>query len=135
VDELTFVVQREVAERLRARPGTSEYGPISVTTQMLATVQIDRVLKPAVFHPPPKVDSALVQVRRDDRVGSSARDFARFVRKLFASRRKTIRKALSQMNFGDFQLGELGIDERVRAEMLAPEVIHDLFRKLSGLRA
>ncbi|HLL89931.1 MAG TPA: rRNA adenine dimethyltransferase family protein, partial [Tepidisphaeraceae bacterium] len=60
VSVLAFTVQKEVADRLRAPGGHDAYGPLSVTAQMLADVEVLRTLPPQAFWPPPKIDSALV---------------------------------------------------------------------------
>src|SRR5262249_14714792 len=88
VAALAFTVQKEVADRLRADAGSDAYGPLSVIAQMLARVEVLRTLPPQVFWPAPKVDSALVRMTSDDRLGADARAFSRFVHAVFSSRRK-----------------------------------------------
>ena len=73
VELLAFTVQKEVADRLRATAGTDAYGPLTVTVQLLATVEVPRTLPPQAFWPAPMVESALVRLRRDDRLGGRAR--------------------------------------------------------------
>src|SRR5207248_5469205 len=67
VDLLGFTVQKEVADRLRAPAGDDAYGPLTVMVQMLARVEVLRTLPPQAFWPQPKIDSALVRLRRHDR--------------------------------------------------------------------
>jgi len=91
---LTF--QREFAERMVAKPGTSAYGRLSVSAQHYAAVEIVETIPPAAFAPPPRVDSAVVRaVPRDPdyAVGDEA-FFLRFVKALFTQRRKTVRNAI-----------------------------------------
>jgi 16S rRNA (adenine1518-N6/adenine1519-N6)-dimethyltransferase len=91
-----FLVQREVAERLAAAPGTHEWGILSVLLQREAEVSIERIVRPGAFLPPPKVDSAvLVALFRPpaDEVSDAAR-FRRLVKAGFAQRRKTLANAL-----------------------------------------
>ena len=131
VELLAFTVQKEVAERLRAAAGTEAYGALSVMTQLLAKVEILRTLPPSAFWPAPKIDSALVRLTRDDRLGSSARDFSLFLQTLFSARRKTLRKSLSQIHEKTGELlKQLGIDGNVRAETLSPQQLHLLFSTL-----
>jgi 16S rRNA (adenine1518-N6/adenine1519-N6)-dimethyltransferase len=96
VSRAVFLVQREVAERLAARPGTAEWGILSVLLQREADVSIERIVPPGAFLPPPKVDSAVLcaifRPATDD-VRDAAR-FRRLVKAGFAQRRKTLRNAL-----------------------------------------
>jgi 16S rRNA (adenine1518-N6/adenine1519-N6)-dimethyltransferase len=119
---LAFTVQKEVADRLRAAPGTDAYGALSVMTQLLAKVDILRTLPPSAFWPAPKIKSALVRLIRQDRLGPGAREFSAFLKKLFSSRRKTLRRSLSEIHDDPAKLLEdLGIDPSARAEDLSPE--------------
>lgn len=126
---LVFTVQREVADRLRARAGEEAYGPISVTCQMLSRVEVLRTLPPQAFWPAPKVDSALVRLTREDRLGGEGRAFGAFVQKLFGSRRKMMRRALVEWTREpEVVLGGLGIDPASRCEVLTPEQLWEVFR-------
>jgi 16S rRNA (adenine1518-N6/adenine1519-N6)-dimethyltransferase len=128
VETLTFTVQKEVADRLRAPGGSDAYGPISVMAQMLARVEVLRTLPPQAFWPAPKIDSALVRLTREDRLGEQANPFGRFVHQLFSARRKTLRKAMTQAGFdAAAALSKTAIDGQRRPEELTPEQIHALF--------
>jgi 16S rRNA (adenine1518-N6/adenine1519-N6)-dimethyltransferase len=130
VSLLAFTVQKEVADRLRAPGGHDAYGPLSVMAQMLADVEVLRTLGPQAFWPPPKIDSALVRMVRRDRLGARANPFSRFVQQVFAARRKTLRKALSQMELpADELLASQGIDPKLRPEELTPEQVWGLFER------
>jgi 16S rRNA (adenine1518-N6/adenine1519-N6)-dimethyltransferase len=126
---LAFTVQKEVADRLRAPAGSDDYGPLSVIAQMLAKVEVLRTLPPQAFWPAPKVESALVRLRRDDRLGARARPFGAFVHQVFSYRRKTLRKALTQAGYVDAEklLAGGGIDGTVRPETLPPDAFRRLF--------
>jgi len=133
VARLAFTVQREVAMRLRAAPGTEEYGALSVVVQMLARVRVLRTLPPQAFWPAPAVESALVRIDRQDRLGESAGAFSRFVAGLFSSRRKTLRKGLELMGYdAQAMLSAAGIDGRLRPEHLAPEELWRLFSQVAA---
>jgi 16S rRNA (adenine1518-N6/adenine1519-N6)-dimethyltransferase len=96
VSRAVFLVQREVAERLAARPGTHAWGILSVLLQREAEVSIERIVPPGAFLPPPKVDSAVVCALfrpPADAVADPAR-FRRLVKAGFAQRRKTLGNAL-----------------------------------------
>jgi len=128
VDLLAFTVQKEVALRIRATPGTPEYGPLSAMAQMLAKVELLRTLPPQAFWPAPKIESGLVRLTRDDRLGHRSEAFSRFVHKLFSFRRKTLRRALSQSDLdAESLLSATGFDPQSRAEQLSPEDLLRLF--------
>lgn len=132
VELLAFTVQKEVAMRLRAVPDSDEYGPLSVMVQSLADVQVLRSLPPTVFWPAPKVESSLVRLRRHDLLGERATVFSRFVHRLFAARRKTLRKALKLMECSDESIPiDAGIDPQGRPETLSPEQFRILFSHYS----
>jgi 16S rRNA (adenine1518-N6/adenine1519-N6)-dimethyltransferase len=91
------MLQREVAERLEARPGSKDYGVLSISVQLYADVRRVLSLPPGAFRPAPKVHSAVVRLTfrppplspRDERV------FEAMVRSMFTQRRKTLANALS----------------------------------------
>jgi len=86
-------VQKEVAERMTARPGCGEYGTLSIFLRATGDVRRIRVLKPSVFWPQPQVDSAMVAFVRDEAKASIIQDFVLFsevVRLLMGHRRKTL---------------------------------------------
>jgi 16S rRNA (adenine1518-N6/adenine1519-N6)-dimethyltransferase len=94
--DATVMLQREVADRLAARPGSKEYGVLSVLIQLSADVERLLVLPAGAFRPPPKVQSALVRLRfhppqPQPRSGST---FAALVQAVFTRRRKTLGNAL-----------------------------------------
>lgn len=92
-----FLIQKEVADRLAAAPGTRDYGYLSVATQLFASVRVLFEVKPSAFHPPPKVDSAVayLQPRLDAPRAEEAKGLLRFVGQCFRQKRKTIRNNLS----------------------------------------
>lgn len=95
---LVMMVQKEVAERLVAAPGSKAYGAISVAVQYRAQVSIEMTIAPGAFYPPPKVTSAVLLLQRYERRPHQAQDdvfFAKTVRQAFAQRRKTLRNSLS----------------------------------------
>ena len=108
---LTLTVQKEVAERLAARPATKEYGAITVAVQAVADVEIKRILPRELFYPVPNVDSAVVTVtfrHKYDIEDPSL--FRKTVRAAFAMRRKTLCNCLS---------AGFGIDKSIAAELLS----------------
>lgn len=126
---LAFTVQKEVALRFHAGHGSDDYGPLSVMAQMLARTEVLRTLGPQAFWPAPKIESALVRLRRDDRLGSLARPFGGFVHSLFSFRRKTLRRALAQAGYdADMVLKKTSTDGTKRAEEFSPGELFGLFR-------
>ncbi len=121
VRTLAFTVQKEVADRLRAAAGGEAYGPLTVMVQLMAKVEVLRNLPPQAFWPAPKIDSSLVRLTRDDRLGNLARPFGRFVHTLFSFRRKTLRRALSHGGYdADAALAATGFDGQLRPETFTP---------------
>ena len=133
VSTLTFTVQKEVAERLRAKAGEEAYGPLSVIAQMLSRVEILRTLPPQAFWPAPKIDSSLVRMIREDQLGEQARAFSTFVHQIFSFRRKTLRKSLTQSGFDAVVMLEQlkwngpTLDGQQRPETVTPQQMFQLF--------
>lgn len=122
VTSMLVMVQREVGERLAAGPGTKAYGIPSVKVGFWATARLVGMVGPEVFHPQPRVTSALVQItRRDHPVAAVDPDLLfDLVRAGFGQRRKTLRRALvGRIEESDFD--EAGIEGRQRAEELDVE--------------
>ena len=138
-----FLVQREVAERVIASPGSGEYGALSVNVQAIASARIIRHVPPGAFKPPPKVDSAVLKVvpRGDPLVSLDEIDpFRRFVQAVFGMRRKQIANVLrSATPLSTDQaatvLNTLEIDPRARPETLSPADFVSLFREAGRIRS
>jgi 16S rRNA (adenine1518-N6/adenine1519-N6)-dimethyltransferase len=119
----TVMVQREVADRLRARPGSRVYGAPSVLVQLACEVELLRAVDRAVFRPRPRVYSALLRLTR--RAAAARPTVAAFVRHAFAHRRKPVASSL-ELAGGPSRgavreaLSALGLDGDVRAEALEP---------------
>jgi len=126
-----FLVQKEVAARLIAGPGTRDYGYLSIHTQLFADVERLFDVPPSAFRPPPKVDSTLVRLRPRARatelqIGDTAR-FLAFAGLCFRQKRKTIRNNLAGA-FGRAML-DAWPEAGQRAEQLTMEQIADLYRR------
>ncbi len=94
-----FLIQKEVADRLAARPGSRDYGYLTVATQALCTVEKLFVVKPSSFRPPPKVDSAVVRLTpRPAPLVPDYPAFLRFASACFRQKRKTLRNNLNRAN-------------------------------------
>lgn len=94
--DATLMLQKEVADRVLAVPGTGDYGGLAIQVALLADVERVLTLPPGAFRPPPKVTSAVVRMRfRPPRVDvGSIETFERLVRGIFLQRRKTLANAL-----------------------------------------
>jgi 16S rRNA (adenine1518-N6/adenine1519-N6)-dimethyltransferase len=141
---LTVTIQKELADRLMAVPGTKDYGSLSVWVQSLCDVELIRVMSPQVFWPRPRVDSAIVHlVHREERRATipDLDYFLQFVRAMFFHRRKFMRSvAVSAFQRWldkpqvDQVLQSLGHGPEVRTEQLTIAQLHDLceaFRKVA----
>ena len=125
------MIQWELAERLMAAPSTKDYGALAVLVQSLATVELVRKVPPTVFHPRPKVESAIIMIKPDPAKRAHVGDVRRlrnFLRDVYVHRRKNLRGALSTMPSGklekgdvDERLARIGIDGAGRAEALGLE--------------
>jgi 16S rRNA (adenine1518-N6/adenine1519-N6)-dimethyltransferase len=128
VEHMVVMVQWEIAERLRAVPGTKDYNALSVLVQSVADVETVRKVLPSNFYPRPKVDSAIVLIKPNAEKRAKVGDvlaFRTFLRDLYVHRRKNLRQALSGWPTGakdkavvDAKLAELGIDGKLRSEAL-----------------
>ena len=119
----TVMVQREIADRLRAAPRSKAYGAPSVLAQLTGPVTMVRKVSRTVFRPPPRVDSAIISIERDG-PGPDARVRA-LVRAAFSHRRKALPRSLDMAVPGLLEpareaLERLGIGTGVRAEELSP---------------
>lgn len=101
IPEVVGMLQKEVAERLAAPPGSKTYGILSVLLQAWYDVEYLFSVPPAVFYPPPKVDSGVIRVKRNTRtsLGCDEKVFTRVVKAGFGQRRKTLRNALGGIQF------------------------------------
>jgi 16S rRNA (adenine1518-N6/adenine1519-N6)-dimethyltransferase len=131
----TVMVQKEIADRLRAGPGSRTYGSPSVQAQLACEVELVRKVDPAVFKPRPRVDSAILRLRRTGPVADPAT--RALIRAAFAHRRKSLARSLEHGEKGSLAaaraaLAELGLAEDSRAEALSPEQFAALSAKLQA---
>ncbi|MBD3658076.1 MULTISPECIES: 16S rRNA (adenine(1518)-N(6)/adenine(1519)-N(6))-dimethyltransferase RsmA [Marinobacter] len=121
VQDMHFMLQKEVVQRLAAMPGDNNYGRLGIMAQYFCRVQPLFEVGPGAFRPAPKVDSAIVRLVPHQTLPHPARDLATLqavVRTAFNARRKTLRKALAGMVSVE-QLQSLGIDDNLRPENLS----------------
>lgn len=137
---MTVTIQKEVGDRLLARPSTHDYSALSVFVQALCDIEQIRVLPPSVFWPKPKVDSAVIKIVPNSAKHSKIPDvpqFQGFIRGAFAHRRKMLRGVLLGQRPAEFEkqrlestLKHLDISATARAEEVSVEQWIGLFNAL-----
>jgi 16S rRNA (adenine1518-N6/adenine1519-N6)-dimethyltransferase len=129
---LTLMFQKEVAERLVARPGTDAYGRLSVAAQWRTRPRIAMTVNRSAFVPPPKVTSAVVHiVPIEQPKGVNPKVMERLTEAAFGQRRKMLRSSLKRLAGALDAAESLGIDTQRRAETLRVEEWVSLARALS----
>lgn len=141
VARAVVMLQKEMAERLLARPGTSQYGALGVLIGTWATVRKVIVARAGAFHPPPRVDSMVVEMVPRPQPAAAIDDEARYARLVhagFGHRRKTLRNALRSSWDADAverAFADAGIEDDRRAETLTIEEFARLANALPDARA
>ena len=130
---MTVTIQKELAERITARPGDKDYGALSLWIQSQCRVEVLRILPPEAFWPRPKISSAFIQLTLDDDRRGRIPDrkfFHEFLRAIFLHRRKFLRSQLLHAANGkldkpqvDAILDDLGLPPSIRAERLDVETM------------
>lgn len=115
---MVLMFQKEVGQKLMGRPGTKEYGPLSVLAQLCAKLTRLAVLGPGSFRPSPKVDSVVLQFDpKDDAPDLETRKrLLALLHRAFAHRRKTLSNTL-----GAEGVASAGLDPSLRPEALSPD--------------
>jgi 16S rRNA (adenine1518-N6/adenine1519-N6)-dimethyltransferase len=131
LEHIVVMIQKEVADRIAAKPGSKEYGSLSVAAQFFAEAEVAMVVPASVFIPKPNVDSAVIKLTIRDEPPVRVEDedlFFRVVRACFAQRRKTLVNNLMSNLFAKDKkerviqmLEKLGIDPSRRGETLSME--------------
>jgi 16S rRNA (adenine1518-N6/adenine1519-N6)-dimethyltransferase len=137
-DLLVIMVQREVADRIAAKPGSRDYGLLSATAQLYTRVENLFTLPPGAFAPPPKVHSSVLRMQvapRFEELGVQPREFIEFLKLAFGMKRKTLVNNLKK-RYGEEQiktaLKDAGVRVDVRAEALPLEKSAAVFRELTS---
>jgi 16S rRNA (adenine1518-N6/adenine1519-N6)-dimethyltransferase len=138
--ELAVVmVQREVAERVTASPGSRDYGVLTVTAQMYGSAQPLFTLPPSAFSPPPEVHSTVFRWRfapRFNELGVDEAPFLGFVKQAFAQKRKTLANNLRAVGHESelvaSALDGAGVAAQARAEALRIETLAEVWKRLSN---
>jgi 16S rRNA (adenine1518-N6/adenine1519-N6)-dimethyltransferase len=135
-ESIVIMVQKEVADRIAAAPGTSDYGMLSATAQIYARVENLFTLPPAAFVPPPKVYSSVLRLTIDpqqEKLGVTGDGFIDFLRLSFGQKRKTLWNNLKEKYDGPElkrALAEAKVKATARAEELSLEESTAVYRAL-----
>jgi 16S rRNA (adenine1518-N6/adenine1519-N6)-dimethyltransferase len=122
IEDMHFMLQKEVVDRMAAAPGSKVYGRLSVMLQLACRVEPLFTVPPGAFRPPPKVDSAVVRLRplaAHEHHDASPLHVHAIVKAAFAQRRKTLANGLKTL-LDSSAIAHAGIDPTARAETLAP---------------
>jgi 16S rRNA (adenine1518-N6/adenine1519-N6)-dimethyltransferase len=137
LDAAVIMVQREVAQRVAAQPGSREYGLLSATMQMFARVEDLFTLPPQSFSPAPTVHSTVLRLTMQPRyaeLGVERKPFEDFLRKIFAQKRKTLSRNLRNAGFDADRIAaamaEAGLETNIRAEACSLGATAALYRAL-----
>lgn len=132
VNHMTLMVQKEIGDRLSAKPGTKDYNALSIQIQYYFDVSIAMRVSKESFHPRPQVESIVVNLKPTDNTMSyDEKAFFEFLRACFQFRRKTLLNNLKTLNdTTDFKkvLEDLGYEANIRADYL----LLDDFLKIYG---
>ncbi len=138
LSQIVIMVQKEVADRIAAKPGSKEYGLLSATSQLYARVEKLFTVPRGAFAPPPKVDSAVLRLTiepRWERLQVPEREFLDFLKLSFAQKRKTLVNNLKpryETALLQQALKKAGVRADARSETLPLEKAAAVFRFLQG---
>ncbi|PKM42948.1 MAG: 16S rRNA (adenine(1518)-N(6)/adenine(1519)-N(6))-dimethyltransferase [Gammaproteobacteria bacterium HGW-Gammaproteobacteria-1] len=133
IDDMHFMLQKEVVERLAAKPDTSDYGRLSVMVQFRCKVEQLFIVPPGAFTPAPKVESAIVRLEpyAEPPVNVDASVLEKLVAQAFGQRRKTLRNTLKGLLDAE-AIEAAGIDPQRRAETLSLQEFAALANRVTG---
>lgn len=133
VEEVVGMIQKEVAERLAAGPGSKTYGILSVLLQAWYDIEYLFTVHENVFNPPPKVKSAVIRMRRNEvmQLDCDEKMFVMVVKQAFNQRRKTLRNSLRSLIPSEIIQDEIF---NKRPEQLSVKEFVELTKKLSGIQ-
>ena len=119
--DMTLMFQKEVADRIVAKPNTKAYGRLSILSQWRTTAKIKMLVPPEAFKPTPKVQSAIVTINADQKIDYTISHalLERIVKLGFGQRRKMLRSSLKSYNNIEFHIKNIGLLPTLRAENLS----------------
>lgn len=135
--ECIFLLQKEVAERVCAKPGSKKYAPLSILLQIQFLTRLHFIVPPESFSPPPKVDSALISLTKREHplfIPANEELFRNFLKAAFQHRRKFLQKNLDRLGFTPSLINDayskLNLEKNVRPEQLSISQYAELFHFL-----
>ena len=136
-ENIVVMVQKEVAERIVAKPGGKDYGALTLAVSYYANAEIIDTVPASSFVPAPKVDSAVVKMTllKEPPIDAPEKDYFRLVKASFAQRRKTMINALSNAGYYGSKdeirgvLESLGYDANLRGETLSMQEFSEIAKK------
>lgn len=132
VQDMHFMLQKEVVDRMIAEPGSKQYGRLSIMTQYYCSTEKLLAVEPAAFFPPPKVDSAIVRlIPRPESPAKNEGKLSMLVKQAFQQRRKTLANNLKGLISAD-ELSTLSIDPKQRPEQLSSDDYIKISNELLG---
>jgi 16S rRNA (adenine1518-N6/adenine1519-N6)-dimethyltransferase len=136
---IVIMVQREVGDRIAARPGSRDYGLLSATAQLYTSVEKLFTLPPGAFSPPPRVHSSVLRLAvapKFEELRVQPLEFIEFLKRAFAMKRKTLLNNLRE-HFGEDRvraaLKDAGVRSDIRAEALPLDKSAEIFRRVSQI--
>ncbi len=133
IEDMHFMLQKEVVDRITASPGIKSYGRLSVMLQTFCDTQALFEVPPYAFQPAPKVDSAILRLRPKLQFENIVTDFSKYeqlVRQAFSQRRKTLKNTLKELCTTD-QIEQAGLLPAQRAEELSINDFVNLYQTLA----
>lgn len=120
IQDMHFMLQKEVAERIAAKSGSKDYGPLSVILQYFCEAEMLFFIPPTAFYPPPKVESAFIRLTPKSPLlkANSLKNFKEIVHLAFNQRRKMLRNSLKKV-MTENEIMSLNIDPQSRPEVLS----------------
>jgi 16S rRNA (adenine1518-N6/adenine1519-N6)-dimethyltransferase len=132
IQDMHFMLQKEVVDRMVAEPGNKQYGRLSVMTQYYCRAEKLLKVDPSAFFPPPKVDSAIVRLTPKTQLNATSDEqLSTLVKQAFQQRRKTLANNLKGM-ISTEQLTALDIDPKQRPEQLSVQDYVKISNELVG---
>ena len=137
VDSAHLTMQKEIAQRIVSKPHNKEYGSLSANCQIFADVKVLTYIKPEVFIPPPKVDSALLSMVFKESEKQTDNALIDFIRNCFQNKRKHLRYPLAKQYSQDkieSLYDRMGFPYSIRAEEIDPFTFKEMYRLLECSR-
>ncbi|MCK4655054.1 MAG: ribosomal RNA small subunit methyltransferase A [Candidatus Cloacimonetes bacterium] len=134
--KVVIMIQREVAQRINAKVGTKNYGVLSLKMQFYFTVSYEFTVKPHLFYPPPKVDSAVISLipRKDKPVIDNEKLFWNIIESSFRNRRKMLRNNLKVLISSE-RIDKLNFDLTKRGESLSEQDFLELYNEVKKVQS